>query len=905
MTPPPVASAGISSTAALDVRVVSHTHWDREWYHSAGRFRQRLVPLVDELLDRPPELRVPFLLDGQAVVLEDYLAVRPERSGAITDALREGWLEAGPWYVLADEQIPGAEALVRNLLAGRELLDRLGAGAPPVLYSPDSFGHPAAMPELARGFGLPVAIVWRGYGGARWPAGDTVEWRAASGASVILYHLPPSGYELGSNLPVEDAGARDWWARNGELLVDRARLGLALLPNGADHHALQDGAGAALEALARAAVEHAEVSRSTLTGFARELERRARAASLPVVEGELRDSYGYTWTLQGTLATRASQKRSARILERLLVRDVEPWLALSPAGATASERASLGAAWRTLLRCHPHDTLCGCSSDVIGQAMDARLASGMDQALALRDRALQSLLGHDAVEARARRDAWRPALVVRNAAPRPRGGVVEAELDSFVADVPVGPGSRQQHSPRRRDIVPVVDGGRRVVQRLDARTVHDLTESPRHYPDCDLVRRTRALLWLDAEVPALGTLSLALDDAAATGAGVRRPGPGIPVSATARSLDNGALSVEVDDAGRVTLVAAGERMPDLVGVESVGDVGDTYTHSPVGETSRGWSFAGSRLEAAGPLRGTIALRYVVRVPRSRTRVRASRAIASIPITVRISLDADAPYLRLDVSGDNRARDHRLRLVVRTGARDAAVRADAAFGPVRRDPLRVPEEDQAAETVPATAPLHRYVSLFGERAGATLYSDGLAEYEAGSAGEIMVTLVRAVGELSRNDLPERDGHAGWPVPTPAAQCPGPFEASFAILPHGPRTSGEIARVEHVADDFLHPLRAFTLRSALRPPPSTTGARLTGDGLAFGAVKPAARDGGWVVLRCVNLLEEPVDGNWTLDASYREAHRARLDETRIASVPIEAGALQFTAAPREVVTFLVRC
>ena len=57
----------------LDVHIVSHTHWDREWYHTLERFRQRLVPLINELLDDPPHLPESFLLDGQAIVVEDYL----------------------------------------------------------------------------------------------------------------------------------------------------------------------------------------------------------------------------------------------------------------------------------------------------------------------------------------------------------------------------------------------------------------------------------------------------------------------------------------------------------------------------------------------------------------------------------------------------------------------------------------------------------------------------------------------------------------------------------------------------------------------------------------------------------------------------------------------------------------
>ena len=93
----------------LDAHIVSHTHWDREWYHPLERFRQRLVALIDELIDDPPRAGESFLLDGQAIVLEDYLSTRPERGLALAQLLAEGRLEAGPWYVLADELIPDGE----------------------------------------------------------------------------------------------------------------------------------------------------------------------------------------------------------------------------------------------------------------------------------------------------------------------------------------------------------------------------------------------------------------------------------------------------------------------------------------------------------------------------------------------------------------------------------------------------------------------------------------------------------------------------------------------------------------------------------------------------------------------------------------------------------------------------
>src|SRR6478752_7731236 len=210
------------------VYVLAHTHWDREWYLPAGRFRQRLVALIDELLDGD-ESRSPFLLDGQTVVLDDYLDVRPERARDLAAALQDGTIEAGPWYVLADELIPSGEALVRNLLVGRDTVRRLRGEPPPVLYCPDSFGHPAILPELASGFGCGLVVAWRGYGSRRWPPGDTVIWRGPSGAEVTLYSLPPDGYEFGGSLPTDSKEARERWARIAAVLSQRAATGTVLL----------------------------------------------------------------------------------------------------------------------------------------------------------------------------------------------------------------------------------------------------------------------------------------------------------------------------------------------------------------------------------------------------------------------------------------------------------------------------------------------------------------------------------------------------------------------------------------------------------------------------------------------------------------------------------------------------
>jgi alpha-mannosidase len=307
---------------------------------------------------------------------------------------------------------------------------------------------------------------------------------------------------------------------------------------------------------------------------------------------------------------------------------------------------------------------------------------------------------------------------------------------------------------------------------------------------------------------------------------------------------------------------------------------------------------GAEVTRRGPLLGEIRLRWRLVDPS----VSQGGRSPATTFSARIGLAAESALVRLGLSGRNRRRDHRLRIGVRTDVVDGTVWADAAFGAVRREPLCVPNEDAPDETPPPTAPLHRYVSLFDAGRGATLFSDGLAEYEA-AVGQLYATLVRAVGALSRRDLPERPGHAGWAAPTPKAQSLGPFRAQLGLLLHGPRSPEAIDAIERSADDALLPLEGRTLRSALSIPPPIAGAELAGRGLAFSALKES-EDGEWLVARCMNLLDEPVDGSWRFGLAPREAYSARLDETIIERLGVSGDVVSFHAPPRAVVTILVR-
>jgi alpha-mannosidase len=271
--------------------------------------------------------------------------------------------------------------------------------------------------------------------------------------------------------------------------------------------------------------------------------------------------------------------------------------------------------------------------------------------------------------------------------------------------------------------------------------------------------------------------------------------------------------------------------------------------------------------------------------------------------ISLQLDADLPAVRIAIEGDNHAGDHRLRLRVATGLMGANTIADAAFHPVTRAPLDVPANDARMEQVVRTAPLHRWVARFTDSHGATLFSDGLADYESLDDGAIAVTLLRAVGALSRCDLPERPGHAGWPADTPGAQSIGPFAARFALALHGPDGDEVRDRIERLSDDVLMPIVGETLRADHGEPRRLGGIELSGEGLVFSAASPAQLD-GWLMLRCVNRRDTRVNGQWRVGREIAEARLARLDETPSSALSVDDGVIAFPAAPHEIVTVLAR-
>ncbi|HYT05988.1 MAG TPA: glycoside hydrolase family 38 C-terminal domain-containing protein [Gemmatimonadales bacterium] len=882
----------------LIFHLIPHTHWDREWYLPAATFQARLIAVVDDLMERlqaDPGYRS-FLLDGQTVLVEDYLRARPERESDVRALVKTGRLQVGPWYVLADEQIPSGEALVRNLLLGAADAERLG-GRLDVLYSPDAFGHPAAWPTLAREFGIRYGVVWRGLGGEAGQERDLYRWRGLDGKDVLLWHLPPAGYEIGAALPTDADRLFAAWATVRGALVARAAGKHIPVFIGADHHAAHPEVSRLRDLLAELDPQSAfRVSR--LDEFFQAAAEGAKPAALA---GELRWSYRFAWTLQGVHATRAPLKRRYSAAELLLERHAEPLAALARRSGGRDRRSLLELAWRALVRCQFHDALAGCASDEVARAMEARLMNVEAVGAEIVRGSVLDLVRHDPDVARERAADARPALVLWNPAARPRGGVVVADLTLFRRDVAVGPPSGR--TPRAGDgyrPFAVVGPDQRAVpvQLLDRRITTERIEAARHYPDLDEVAQVR-VAFLAPPVPGLGfqLLGITHEGTRLTPGARRSAGEIEGASVKGRSLVNHWVEVALEPAGSLALHdrRTGERFSDVLRLEDGGDAGDTYTYCPPARdrTRRAAGPITVRRLAAGPLVAALEARFEIR--------------QRVGVRLVVMLAADSPIVRCILDIDNRATWHRLRARIPTKLGGAAAVAGTAFGAVARAPVVANARDYPLETPVATAPAHRFAAAADGRRGLALLAPGFFEYEWTAGGDLVVTLLRAVGELSRGELATRPGHAGWPTVTPLAQCLGASRVELAVAPV---SQAEVERGDAIPslwEDVFLPVRGFWLRDAIDPVPPSVDVVLEGSGLVISAVKPA-HQGSPMLLRCYNATDRPAAGAWRFGGgadSVKTAHRVRADERESVGLVLEGRGktVRFTAEPHEIVTILV--
>ncbi|HZR82063.1 MAG TPA: glycosyl hydrolase-related protein [Candidatus Binatia bacterium] len=816
--------------------LVSHFHWDREWYRPFQAFRARLVDAIDRVLDcaaADPGYR--FLLDGQAIVLEDYLAVRPERRAELERGVRAGRLAVGPWYVQPDSLLPDGEAHVRNLLLGRRVAGEVGPVSE-IAYVPDSFGHPAQLPQLFAGFGLRAFVYWRGNGSEIDALGRVWRWTAPDGSSIAA-RLLAGGYFEAACLPEDPDAAARGLARIAQAAGETGDV--VVLMNGFDHMFPDRHTGAVAERLA--AIAGAEVRRGVLDDLP------PAPDGLPEHRGELVGAR-LANLLAGVWSARTPLKLANRACENELLRWAEPWCALGRALGLRDERPALAAAWKALLANQAHDSICGCSTDEVHDGMRARFSEAEGLARETGRRVLERLAGLG--DGRAVPWSAEQDVVVFNPSPEPATGVVRVALDAYPPmRLPLG--LPEMHPlALLGDDAPgfAVDGEpARAVSSPDPARVSFL---PGMRPvDVEFVAR---------DVPALGCRRYRLSPAA----------PARDAVDAERALATGDVEVDVADDGTLAVrFAGGTRYAGLFAIEDLGDRGDSYDADLLDDASRARVVDVSVERRRHPSGiAAIAVRRRIRVPAAldASRDRRSEETVDLDLALEARLAPGVPRVDVAVLLENRARDHRLRLLFPTGRATGTFRAATTFDAAERS-VEPPDAAGWVHPAPRTFPCQGWVSANG----LTVAAPALAEAEVRASGEIAFTLVRAVGWLARYDLRSRPIPAGPAMEVAGAQCLATIAARFALF----ASAGDgDARAAAAAEAGL---RAAIGGPAPLLAPGRPLFELDPSPLVLAALKPAESGAGFVA-RVLNPTGERVTARIRLGVPFGSVSAVRLDE-----------------------------
>ncbi|GHJ41084.1 glycoside hydrolase family 38 C-terminal domain-containing protein [Streptomyces sp. TS71-3] len=335
--------------SAHTVTAVGHAHIDSAWLwplRETVRKCARTFTNVTTLAEEYPELVFACSSAQQYAWMKEH---RPEVFERIRKAVGEGtFVPVGGMWVEADGNLPGGEALARQLVYGRRFFAAEFGIEQDGVWLPDSFGYTAAYPQLAK------------LAGARWFLTQKLSWNATNklphhtfdwegiDGTRVLTHFPPVDTYNCELTGRELAHAEHNFAEKGAASRSLAPFGFGDGGGGPTREMLEKARRLAdLEGSPRVRVsapgEFFEAARD-------EYPRR------PVWRGEL-----YLETHRGTYTSQARTKRGNRRSEALL-REAELWAATAAVRTGAPyPYEELQALWQQVLLHQFHDILPGSS----------------------------------------------------------------------------------------------------------------------------------------------------------------------------------------------------------------------------------------------------------------------------------------------------------------------------------------------------------------------------------------------------------------------------------------------------------------------------------------------------------------------------------------------------------------
>ena len=885
------------------IKVVSNTHWDREFRRSFEKTRRRLLDMMDvtlEILEKDARYHS-FTLDGHSILLDDYLEMRPEKRPLVERLLREGRLVAGPWYTLAEEFSIGAEPLVRNFLLGRKTVQKYGGRVPSVAYTPSSWGQTGQLPQILMDFGCDKMMFYRGVSHHEcdaewiWSAPDGTQILASRFAIYARYnwyyqvHRPATTgrtfakdyrwgefdecpFRFADGLAGEDLA---FDLKSPALLYEKTRLKEAieqmveregshfttpvfLAMHGHDISVAHPMESRIIEDANKALAGKYEIEHTDLEGFWKAAEKYLDKKKLPVLRGERRaylQKGMWTYLFPATISARTYLKQKDFAATVQLVNYAEPLASLAWAAGADYPRGYLDRGWNYLVSNHTHDANGGCAPDIVCQDMEYRYRKASDIGEIVVEDAMSYLAKNLAPE---KQPAEVMQLIVVNPLPFARDAVIQADLE---IPAPFNAKAAKLVHKNDKDV-----STQPISNEKSGSFVDSIWEVPRILES----NRVRFHAHLQ-NLPATGYRSYLIE------ASQHEPRGTETLITGPDSMENEHLSVMVNPNGTINIVckATGKLYQNLNYLSDEGEVGNAWRHvAPVFD--RKYQSLGARADVAvvenGPLSSAISAQYTFAVPLDYADgTRRNEQLVELPVKVLYRLQKGENFVRVELAVDNRARDHWLRANFPTALKTDLSWADSHFDVISR-PIPIPDSTGWVEKAGGTHPLRTFVALSDEKNGLGILPKGIFEYEAftDTARTLALTLVRAcriklaVSEEKQTELPD----AG-------VQCPGLQRFEYAIHVH--QGDWQSARLLQEAASYATPVRAGQIgRGKGILPGEMSLIALDSKCVQITAIKQA-ENGKDMVIRLFNASGQTQRITLSFGQTPRAASRCRMDES----------------------------
>lgn len=863
------------------VHIISHTHWDREWYLNS-KFVNRWLPLFFEalfrMLEKEPEYR--FVLDGQTSILDDCCEELLKK-GKDAEAFRKrikkyvqaGRLVIGPYYLQPDWQLISEEALVRNMLYGKLISQEFG-GKTHTGWLLDNFGQIAQAPQIHKQFGMKGIVVWRGVAFEPEHMKSEFYWESPDGSRLPSVYLL-SSYRNAMRLGYDAQSIYGRIRNEAEKIQDFAQTDHILLMNGYDQEIQPDDILPYIKN-GKADTQDFTVRQSTPDEYM-EAVIAGLKGEIPVFRGALY-SGRYISVFPGILSCRMYLKIKNDELQRKIEKEAEPLCVMGALLGFPYPKDTLDEIWKLLLKNHPHDSICGVSVDDVHTDMEERF----DQVESRVNRCIKETAGKlaGAVDTSAFGDAKEVYHVFHT-------GLSDRESMVFF------PWEGKQEG-----------------------TVSVRDEGGKEYP----CQRSEGGLMAKVPLPAFGCGTFGIYDSEMS---TEKRQEERKETAKLPEMENDYFHVKFHKNGSFRLTdKKHNRVYENMGyLEDTADAGDEYNYSylkndiPITTLEEEPVITVSE---QGALMTIIKVEYLWQLPGALSKDRQKRSDEKeiLPVTIFITMYRDSPVLRFKTVVRNRCKDHRIRVMFPTYMKTDRSSARTQFAltyheikPESFDNEGIPEKVKrivigARESEPVTQfPQGDFAAVSDGCLGAAVLNRGLCEYQVLSENTtIALTLFRSVGWLARVDLNTRIGDAGPEIFTPDAQCLRDMEFQYGFcLFEGAVEEGRLFEKAAAFNDSC--TVAKTKPHAGFLPPHYSFLRLDGTGdICVTAVK-WAQDKKGMIIRMFQAGEKAQQADIFFQDSLEKAYEARLSEEIQNELSVKEHSLRAVLLPEKIVTLKV--